>query len=772
MAITLLLTFLLSFLVLIFHRYTPKTVSYLSALVTFGVFIYFTSFIKTITDGQTVVYALQWVPLFDVSLRFYLDGLSLFFALLVSFFGSLILMYAAKYMEGKRQANRFFFYLILFMSSMLGLVLADHILLLYVFWELTSVSSYFLISYNNNQEESRRAALQALLVTNLGGLALFGGLLLLGNAAGSYHLSEIIKEQIVPVGYYVPIIILILLGCFTKSAQFPFHFWLPNAMAAPTPVSAFLHSATMVKAGVFLIMRLNPALSGTDLWMYMLVFFGGITALLGALKSLLQNDLKKILAYVTISTLGLLVATIGVGNGLALQAALVYLLVHACYKGALFLLVGNIDKQTKTRNVNQLSGLYKTMPYTGIATILACLAMAGLPPMLGFVAKEKLYESLLDNSVVNNVLFGIIFIVSAIYVTLAIRIAYGVFFGKRKSPEDVSGRMKYTESSWAMWLPPMVLGSIGLLFGVLGNSIAPFLTQSSNTLMLGKKTLDLSLWHGINWVLFLSMFTWVIGWLIYSRYYFISKIVRGFIQSIPISIEHIYSWILDVSTPTAIKITITLQNGQLTRYLKIIFAALIILLATVYFRLDLLPTDWNFKQEIKFDRIYEFLPVMLILFGTMITLKNPSRLVMLVALSLLGFGVALFFAMFSAPDVSMTQFLVETITLVIFTIILRRLPKNVSFPRVRRQLLMVLVSLSFGVMMTLILSTLQGFDPDPALKSFFLENSATRGKGENVVNVILVDFRAFDTFGEMIVLSMTALGVMALIQLKPKEEKL
>ncbi|QNL49091.1 DUF4040 domain-containing protein [Olivibacter sp. SDN3] len=767
MAIILLLTFLLSFFVLIFHKYIPKTIGYLSALVTFGIFLYFTSFIKVITAGQTVVHDLHWVPLFDVSLRFYLDGLSLFFALLVSFFGSLILMYASKYMEGKRQVNRFLFYLILFMSSMLGLVLSDHILLFYIFWELTSVSSYFLISYNNGQEESRRAALQALLVTNLGGLALFGGLLLLGNSAGSYHISEIIQSKIVSFDYYMPIAILILIGCFTKSAQFPFHFWLPNAMAAPTPVSAFLHSATMVKAGIFLIMRLNPALSGTDLWMYMLVFFGGMTALLGALKSLLQNDLKKILAYVTISTLGLLVATIGVGNTLALQAALIYLLVHACYKGALFLLVGNIDKQTKTRDVNQLSGLFETMPYSGVATALACLAMAGLPPTLGFIAKEKLYESLL----VNNLLFAIIFVVSAIYVTLAIRIAYGVFFGRRKLPEVDDDSFTYTESSWMMWLPPMVFGCVGILFGLLGNSIASFLGQSSSSLMLEEKALDLGMWHGINWVLFLSIFTWVIGWIIYKYYLFVNKLVRYIIKSIPVSIERIYFWVLDVLTPMATKLILNLQNGQLTRYLKIIFATLILLLAAVYFKLDLLPTDWNFQQEIKLDRIYEFLPVMLILFGTIITLKNPSRLVMLVALSLLGFGVALFFAMFSAPDVSMTQFLVETITLVIFTIILRRLPKNASFPRVRRQLLMVLVSLSFGIMMTLILSTLQGFDPDPALKSFFLENSAPRGKGENVVNVILVDFRAFDTFGEMIVLSMTALGVMALIQLKPKEEK-
>lgn len=768
MAFILLLTLLLSFFTLLFYRFHPKLVGYFSALASFAVFIYFARYIKLLSAGGHIVEELVWVQTLGIHLRFYLDGLSLFFVLLISFFGSLILGYSTVYMLGKKQANRFFFYLILFMSSMLAVVLSDNIFLLYISWELTSISSYLLISFDHSKRSARDAALQALLVTNLGGLALFAGLLLIGNVAESYNLSTIIALSPSTFGNYSnAILVLMLIGCFTKSAQFPFHFWLPNAMSAPTPVSAFLHSATMVKAGVFLLMRFNPLMAGVEGWHMSLLIVGGITMILGAFRSLLEDDLKKILAYITVSTLGLLVAVIGVGTKQAIEAALLYLLVHAFYKGALFLLVGNIDKKMRTRNINELSGLFTAMPFTGVATILACLAMAGLPPFLGFIAKEKLYDALIHHAFVDKVLFVLVFISSSIYFMLAIRLSYGVFFRKSLSKKT------YAECPFFMWAPPAILALLGLVFGVGGSYLAPFLTQSylSITGDLITADLDLSLWHGMNSAFVLGVLTWITGFLLYRYTISLLDPLKKYSRLFP-NANKVYLATLASLGVLSYRITLFFQNGYLTRYLKVIFAVLIVLLTWVYIKGNLFEAAIRFGEQTSSTGIYEWFPLLLILVGCVIVLKSASRLRMLVSLSLIGYGIAFFYAIFSAPDVSMTQFLVETITLVVFTIILHRLPKNVVFPLERRTFLIATISIVFGIIMTLVLIAVQSYDLDPTLKNFYLEQSAPLAHGENVVNVMLVDFRAFDTFGEIVVLCMTAIGVVALINLKPKNEKL
>ena len=337
------------------------------------------------------------MPALGVNLSFTVDGLSLLFALLISGVGALVLVYAGGYLAGSPQLGRLYAFLLFFMASMLGLVLADNLLLLFVFWELTSLSSYLLIGFDHERAEARAAALQALLVTGGGSLALLAGFLLLGQVGGSLELSALLSRPGAVTAHllYVPILLLVLAGAFTKSAQFPFHFWLPAAMAAPTPVSAYLHSATMVKAGVYLLARLSPVLGGTDFWVWLVTVTGSATMLVGAYLALRQSDLKLILAYSTVSALGVMTSLLGLGGALAVRAALAFLLGHALYKGALFLVAGALDHQTGTRDVDRLAGLARAMPITALAAGLAALSMAGIPPLFGFIAKELSYEATL-----------------------------------------------------------------------------------------------------------------------------------------------------------------------------------------------------------------------------------------------------------------------------------------------------------------------------------------------------------------------------------------
>src|ERR1051325_384690 len=376
-------------------RFAGSAAGWLIALLPLGLMIYFGGFLESVGAGHITVMSYDWVPSLGMKLSFLIDGLSLLFAFLISGIGALIFIYAAEYLRGHPQLGRFYSYLLIFMASMLGLGLANNLIVLYVFWELTSISSYFLIGFDHNRESARAAALQALLVTGAGGLALLAGVLLLGTAGGSLEISTLLDnaEMVRRDALYVPILLLVLAGAFTKSAQVPFHFWLPSAMEAPTPVSAYLHSATMVKAGVYLLARLTPVLGGTPLWLYALSIVGAETMVTGAYVAVRQNDLKRMLAYLTVSALGMLILFIGVGTPEALAAAIVFLLAHALYKGALFLATGIVDRQTGSRDVRELGGLRSAMPMTASIAALAALSLAALPPTLGFIGKEMLLES-------------------------------------------------------------------------------------------------------------------------------------------------------------------------------------------------------------------------------------------------------------------------------------------------------------------------------------------------------------------------------------------
>jgi len=760
--------YLLALASLFFFKRFPRFISHLIPLLVAGLAGYYYTFWGEVTATNTLTFTYPWVSTLGVDLVFYLDGLSLFFVLLITTFGAIILFYSEGYMRGHAHANRFFAYMLVFMASMIGLVLSGNIIQIYIFWELTSISSFLLIAYESHGAEARKAALQALLVTAAGGLALLGGLILLSMEAESMYVPDILVHDFSQSPYLPYILVLIFLGAFTKSAQFPFHFWLPNAMQAPTPVSAYLHSATMVKAGIFLLFRFNPVFEGMEAWHYTLMIVGSISMLMGAVLAMLQKDLKKILAYVTISTLGLVIATIGIGTEAAIKAALAYLLVHALYKGSMFMIAGNTDHEAGTKDIRKLGGLAKKMPLTAAAAVLAGLSMAGVPPLLGFIGKEKLYEASLHAPVAEFTLTAAYFLSSVLYVSIALIIAYGVFFGKRKAENYDQTH----EAHFSMWLGPLLLGMGGLFLGLINHALAKDILGPAVSSIAGQ-TLDMKmkLWHGFNEVLLLSAITLASGlgmYLIRHHYDRALSFLKKLRSWRP---EMVYFKALDGLDKLALGQTRFIQSGYLRNYLITIISFFTIVAAYIYFRSGLLPEQIPDLAPVRTRNVYEFTPLLLIGVGFYKIFTTRSRLTMLVSVGLLGFGVASVFIFFSAPDVSITQFLVETVTLLFFMLIIHRLPRHHLLDNDSRRFFHIGVAALFGCMMTLILLSVESAESVSGFKNYYLENSLPVGKGQNVVNVILVDFRALDTLGEVTVICITALGIVALNQLNLKSEE-
>ncbi|MCS7222068.1 MAG: Na(+)/H(+) antiporter subunit A, partial [Anaerolineae bacterium] len=496
------------------YHLTRRATGWLLALLPIGLTVFFARYLLEVRASSALIVSYPWVPSLGVNLSFYIDGLSLLFALLISGIGALVVIYAGGYLAGKPQLGRFYVIVLMFMASMLGLVLAGNLITLFVFWELTSLTSYLLIGFDHEREQARAAALQALLVTGGGGLALLAGLVLLGQVGGSLELASLLENGTLVRDHplYLPILVLILLGAFTKSAQAPFHFWLPNAMEAPTPVSAYLHSATMVKAGVYLLARLSPVLGGTEAWHYLVTGAGTVTMLLGAGLALLQTDLKRILAYSTVSALGALVLLLGLGTVLSVKAATLFLLAHALYKGALFLVAGAVDHETGTRDVRRLGNLARAMPFTAFAAGLAALSMAGLPPMLGFINKELLYEAKLQAPRAAPLVTGAGVLANVFLVAVAGIVGLAPFLRRRANLPK-----KPHEAPPAMLLGPLFLGGLSLLCGLFPDTIADTLLLAAVRAVRPEVTLlQLKLWHGVNPVFALSVATLAAGAGVYT----------------------------------------------------------------------------------------------------------------------------------------------------------------------------------------------------------------------------------------------------------------
>ena len=724
---------------------------------------YFASFLPAVVSGENFQFHLNWAPSLGVNLSLTLDGLSLLFVLLISGIGALVLIYAGGYMAGRPNLGRFFFLLLLFLVSMLGLVLADNLLLLYVFWELTSLSSYFLIGFDSDRASARSAALQALLVTGGGGLALLAGVILLGQAGGSLEVSVLVDQadSLRAHPLYTPALVLILLGAFTKSAQFPFHFWLPSAMEAPTPVSAYLHSATMVKAGVYLLARLNPALGGTDIWLLSVTAAGGVTMLVAAWMALTQTDLKKILAYSTVSSLGTLMLLLGLGGPLAIPAAMTYLLGHALFKGALFFVAGAVDHETGTRDLNHLSGLGRAMPITALAAGVAALSMAGLPPLFGFIAKELSYEATLHATAAAWVTAAAV-AANILLVAAAALVGFRPFLGKAlPTPKPAH------EAPFSMLLGPLALAGLSVAFGLWPGWVANGLVSAASASVLGTPVeLHLALWHGPNPALWLSVFTLAGGVGVYLGRGVIRNLATWGAKAARWGPAGWYELALKGLNGLALGQTRLLQSGYLRYYLMITMAATVGLAGYALFGRG----PWEASFDWADLRIYEAGLVTLMLLAILAALLMKARLAAIAALGVVGYSVALLFVLFGAPDLAMTQFLVETLTVILFVLVFYHLPepRPVADPmaRFRDAVLAVIVG---GLMTSLVLvGTPEQY---PSISAYFEEHSVTQGHGRNIVNVILVDFRALDTLGEITVLSVAAVGVFALLKLRQRREQ-
>jgi multicomponent Na+:H+ antiporter subunit A len=697
---------------------------------------------------------LPWATNLGLSLSFHFDGLSLMFATLIAAIGALIVGYAVRYLDGHRDAAKFHVSLFAFMGAMLGVVLADNVLTLFVFWELTGFTSYLLIGFEYDKPKAREAALQALLVTGAGGLALLGAGILMANAGGTSSLSVLRGNGSSFTNHpaYAGMAILVLFAAFTKSAQFPFHFWLPNAMQAPTPVSAYLHSATMVKAGVYLIARMTPLLGGTALWGDSIAAVGALTMLGASYRAVLETDLKRILAYSTIGALGVMMLLLGLGTPQAVTAALTYLLAHACYKGALFLVAGAVEYETGTRDIRSLAGLARAMPKTALAAISAAASMGGIVLFFGFIAKEQLYESVGAASP-----FGI-----PAAVLLAVAVASSMLLGSAGFIAGVSpfigqpapGRV-INEPPASLWSGPLILGAVGLVAGLAPAMIDRPLGLAVASIIQNAPPVSLAIWHGFTGTLSLSVLTSFVS----VGLFVFREPVRRMLRPRALRTERVYTGALAGLDAISRTVAPALQSASLRSYALIVVVTGVALVAAALVTNRVLPTLSRWTPI----ALHEAVVAGLIVAAALSAAVARSNMAAALSLGAVGYGVALMYALFGAPDLAMTQFAVETLTVVIFVLVFYQLR---GFGDLSSRIVKArdaLVAIAAGSVITVLALFIGASGTTSRLSAYFAEMAPTQAHGRNIVNVILVDFRGFDTLGETTVLVTVAIGVRALL---------
>lgn len=780
--------FLYAFSVPFIFRYFPRIhTGWFVFPIPLFLFAYLASLVPLVANESFITYIYPWIPSLGINYSIYLDGLALMFGLIITGIGALVVLYSIYYLAKEREAlQNFYVFLLLFMGAMLGVVLSDNVLVLYMFWELTSITSFFLIGYWHQRKSSRYGARKALLITVFGGFAMFAGFLLLANITGTLSIQEMIlqAEKINSHRLFLPSLVLLLLGALTKSAQFPFHIWLPDAMEAPTPISAYLHSATMVKAGIFLVARMTPIFGGSQTWFWIVSGVGLLTLIVGSFFAVRKVDLKAMMAYSTISQLGMIMCLLGLGSVvmyygpgekaglyvLAILAAVFHLINHATFKACLFMVVGIIDHETGTRDIRRLGGLMRLMPVTFTLAVIGSFSMAGLPPFNGFLSKEMFFAGVLNASKLDifqldtwGILFPVLAWLASIFTFVyCMLFVFKAFTGDYR-PEKLEKEPH--EAPWGMLLPPLVLASLVILFFFFPNELARSLLLPSMTSILpgfGETIFELEpikAWHGWTPELFMTMGVIGLGWILFALWPKWVKIYDLFSERY--TLNYLYDKLLETIEEVSQRLTHSYMTGYVRDYLIYIFAFFIVVLGGAMWGLNSFALDPAADNSVD---PYEVVLAIAMVGAAFLVLFGRARLILIVGVGVIGYLVTMFFVIFRAPDLALTQLVVETVTTVLFLLCFYHLPEmKEEVASVGFRATNLVISLGVGLMVTAMALSAQAnrlFEPI----SWFYKNSYELAGAKNIVNAIIVDFRGFDTMLEILVFSIAGIGVYTLIK--------
>ncbi|TLS39327.1 Na+/H+ antiporter subunit A [Pseudalkalibacillus caeni] len=737
-------------------------------------FLFLSTYFKDVWRGVHNVYTLDWIPSLGINFSLYIDGLSLFFALLITGIGTLVVLYSIYYLHITEKLGHFYVYLLLFMGAMLGVVLSDNLFILYTFWELTSISSFLLIGYWYYREGSKYGALKSMLITVFGGLSMLGGFLLLYTVTGTPSIREIIERSDLVLNdtAFPWILILILLGAFTKSAQFPFHTWLPDAMEAPTPVSAFLHSATMVKAGLYLVARLSLLFAGNDLFFILVTGFGLLTLCWGSYMAVRQTDLKAILAYSTISQLGMIMAMLGFGTGVAILAAVFHILNHATFKGSLFMVAGIVDHETGTRDIRRLGGLFTFMPITATLAFFGTFSMAGfpLPIFNGFLSKEMFFESSRHfehaSPLVETVapVLPVLAVLGSIFTFVySVMLFFRTFAGKQRDTLE----KKPHEAPFGMLVSPLILVSLIVIIALLPNFFNERLLAPAVAAINGEHfESHIKFWHGWgNPALYMSLIVLAVG----TFLYLIRTKWESFYQILPgkLSAAKSYDAIVNGIFKGSTSLTRAYMTGSIRSYMAYILVFFIILISVTMTVTDGFAMS---LEDLAPLAVPEFSIAVIMAAAAIGTVLMKNRIAAILVLGIVGYGLSLLFVFFRAPDLALTQLIVETVTVALFLLCFYHLPDlKKEYQSARKKVVNLVISVSVGVIVTLVAISSHSTKLFEPISDYFIENSYELGGGDNIVNVILVDFRGLDTMLEILVLGLAAIGIYSMIKLKGKK---
>ncbi|HSJ38841.1 MAG TPA: Na+/H+ antiporter subunit A [Planococcus sp. (in: firmicutes)] len=778
------------FIPLLFKKVGQIHTGWFVLLVPTALFIYYSTLLPPIAAGGNRVSELQWIPSLDIAFIAYIDGLSLLFSLLITGIGALVVLYSIFYLDKYReQLHNFYVYLLMFMTAMLGVVQSDHLISLYLFWELTSISSFLLIGYWYTRDRSRFGALKSMMITVFGGLMMLGGFVLLGIMGDTYSIRELISlaPELATHDFFIWALVLILLGAFTKSAQFPFYIWLPDAMEAPTPVSAYLHSATMVKAGLYLVARFTPIFAVSGTWVWLVTGVGLFTMVWASFWALKQRDLKGILAFSTVSQLGLIMSLLGASAaGFHVEnaaetyfkyagfAAIFHLINHAVFKGSLFMIAGIIDHETGTRDIRKLGGLMSLMPISFTVAMIGSFSMAGLPPFGGFLSKEMFLTAMLTMTEFNSfqfetwgILIPVIAWIGSVFTFIySFYFVFRTFAGKHK-PEELPKPAH--EAPIGMLLSPVFLAILVLVIFTIPNVVGDWLVKPAvaaiqpfmyNT----PQEVDVTVlyWHGFNAELFMTLGIFAVGFLMFWT---LAKWQKNYdLYPDTLTLNRLYDNMLFLSDTGANRFSRIYMTGYIRSYLVYMFGFLIVIVLSTFILSDAFAIDTTNLAPIG---VYEIAIALTLVAGTVTILITKSRYTAIIALGAVGFAVALFFVIFRAPDLALTQLVIETISVALFLLVFYHLPQlSRKEEPMGFRLGNAVIAVGVGVTMTLIALSAHANKIFPSISEFHKETVYTEAAGGNIVNVILVDYRGFDTLFEIVVLAIAGIGIISMIKLR------